>query len=416
MRVAIITSILLALTLTDSAAQTPPPALSIIISPPVAGIGVPRDLQLRNLASNLVVTAILFDPAAAQTTLELHADSSGAAAMALTPPGGSWTVGLYRVVVDTGGGASISAEFVASDGQPHLSEAEPAPSPFSALNIQGTGLPSNAPEDITVYFANQQGQRTFHETTDDNGALSLYVWPQQFGVTFFSSGTYRIVAPSLGLETDVTAREHPVSAFITVNGPVVPGAGTRVNFYSYTPNHYLWVVYSALAGTPAGETLVGPTDERGNAVASLPFSGLSSGDYLLATPYDWGEAAFSVSRPAPTSTPAVTLTPTATEAPTPSGLACFIVVNIAHRQLKAGRKQTATVTTLPGAGVSIAVQFPNRARQSSGGVAGTVGTFAWTFTQPGGVTTPKGKMARITGVATCAGQPPVRASRTYRIR
>jgi hypothetical protein len=419
MRLPLIAALLLGLTLNISFAQSPPTGPTIAISPPTAGQGVTRDVQLRGFTPGVTVTTVIFDPAGMQTVELLNTDSSGSAEMQLKPPNGSWTLGLYRVVAGTGGVGSVSGEFVASDGQPHLSEAEDSPSPFTAFNVQGSGLPPNSPEDITLYLAGQLGQRTFRVTTDDNGTLSLYVWPQQFGFAFFAAGTYRAVAPSLNLETDFIVREHPVSAFITVNGPVTPGAGTRIDFFSYVPGRYLWVVYGTSAGSPSGEALVGPTDVRGKAVATLPFDGLTPGDYLMATPFDWGEAAFNVVGPGATTTPIVTPakpTPTAAPTLTPAPAACFIVVRLAHRTLKAGSSQTATVTTLPAAAVRITAHFPNRKHQSKSGLAGNDGNFSWTYTQPRGVTSAKETAATVTATATCSGQLPVRASKSYHIR
>jgi hypothetical protein len=372
-----------------------------------------RELQVRNGPPNSGVDAILIDPKGNETQLNPRTDSTGTSDLKLSPPATGWSVGLYRVVAASAPGSSVSAVFVASDGRPHLTEAETLPSPFSAFNLQGIGLPPDTPTDLTVYLAGQIGSRTYHLTTDDIGTLTLYIWPEQFGLSFFSAGPYRVLAPALGLEADFVVREHPVSAFITVEGPVLPGAEARVHFASYAPARSLWVVYTGLDGIPKGEALVGPTDAVGNAVASLVFDGVPPGAALLATPYDWGEASFSIE--SPTDTPTSTPTPTDTPTVTPTVVPCFAGLRLAHRTLRVGKKQTATVTTIPGTSVRITAHFPNRTHVSAYGVADTGGAFAWTYRQRPGVITVGSSTVTVTATAICANQPPAKTSRTYRI-
>jgi hypothetical protein len=110
-------------------------------------------------------------------------------------------------------------------------------------------------------------------------------------------------------------REHPASSSISVDGPVLGGAGATIHFRYYRPGRYVWGVFADMEGQPVGEFLIGETSAAGSADVSLSVPVLPAGENLIATPYDWGETSFEVVAPTPTDTPASA--PTATRTPHP---------------------------------------------------------------------------------------------------
>jgi hypothetical protein len=216
----------------------------------------------------------------------------------------------------------MSATFAAGDGGTHLMVGPDLPSPNSALQVSGVGLPPSSEIHLVLTIAGGLGDRDVSARTDAQGTLISFVWPQALGFDFFSAGRYDLAASDLGLSTSFFIREHPSTSFITLDQPVEPGDSVPLQLKDFTTGRFVWAVYATDGGQPAGEFLLGPIDERGEATAMVQFPALASGWYLLATPYDWGETAFSIVAPTPTSTPSPTPTttpsPTSTATPTPT--------------------------------------------------------------------------------------------------
>src|SRR5579859_3236919 len=60
----------------------------------------------------------------------------------------------------------------------------------------------------------------------------------------------------------------------------------------------------------------------------------------------------------PTATP--TNTPVPTDTPTNTPIPLFVQLKLQHKSVKVGAKQKVTVSTLPGANVTVQVAFPNK--------------------------------------------------------
>jgi hypothetical protein len=138
------------------------------------------------------------------------------------------------------------------------------------------------------------------------------------GFDFFSAGRYELSAPDLGLDTAFYIREHPSTSFIKVDQPIISAGSASLHLAAFSSGRYVWAVYATDSGQTAGEFLLGPINDRGEAVATVQLPALTAGRYLLATPYDWGETTFSILAPTPTATPTATLTPTSTLTSTPT--------------------------------------------------------------------------------------------------
>jgi len=263
------------------------------------------------------VQTVLFDPDGSQTVGLSATDANGSLTQTLKPPGGQWKPGQYRWVFALADGKSFSATFVASDGSPHLYAEPSLPSPTSAFNFIGTGLPINSSVELQLLLTGGQGRRTLQANTDGDGTFSLFVWPQEFGLGFFAAGAYKIEAPALQLATDFLVREHPASSTVSMDTPVLPRSIVALHFAYYAPQRYIWGIYADLTGRPVGEFLVGPTTPTGGLDSAVVLPDLAPGQYLLATPYDWGETDFTVDAPPPTatSTPSPSPTVTATDPP-----------------------------------------------------------------------------------------------------
>jgi hypothetical protein len=319
MRTAILAALLSFVPLATAFGQaSPPTGPSISVSPVVGNLTTTHQLQMQNLPANASEVVVLFDPDGAQTIFQPETDATGTFDLTLQPPPDGWKLGLYRAALQLAAGQTVTATFVAGDGQPHLFADPASPSPTSAFDFVGIGLPPNSSVNLDLLLANGLGEHLIPATTDANGTLSAYAWPEQFGFAAFSPGYYQISIPTLSLSITFVAREHPQSASITVDAPVVAGGSTATHFRYYSAGRYLWGVYADSAGNVVGEILVGPTDVQGSAAASVPLGVRQPGAYYLATPYDWGETTFTVLDPTPTPTPTATPSPTATPHPKPT--------------------------------------------------------------------------------------------------
>ncbi len=302
-----------------------PEALAVL--PAVGDLSTVHQVTVQRVPANSPVTVVLFDPAGNQAVQQRVADANGTLSLELKPASGSWQTGIYRVVAAVAGQDSVSATFVAGDGQPHLLVGPDLPSPTSVFMLQGSGFPPGQAVHVVVALTGGLGERTVHATADAAGTFALYVWPEQFGFSFWSAGRYEVraqVGSGPALSNVFYVREHPNGPAIDVPETVVAGNPSQVEFRHYPSVRYLWSVYADMSGTVVGEFLAGPTDGIGQVIGAEDFGGAASGTYLLATPYDWGETSFDAVAPTATPTPTPpptaipTVTPTPTMSPTPT--------------------------------------------------------------------------------------------------
>jgi hypothetical protein len=120
----------------------------------------------------------------------------------------------------------------------------------------------------------------------------------------------------------------------------------------------------------------------------------------------------------PTSTPTSTATPTSTPTATPTStrVPLSLTVKLAHKAVKAGTKQSISVTTLPGADISIVVTFPDGTKKRHSGKADANGAYIWSFRQPAGHTTTSKHAARVVVTVSDGIDGPLKATGTYAIK
>lgn len=319
----LLAALLVALACVPAMAQTPPAANpGLTITPRTGDVRTSHQVNVDGVTPGSQETILLFAPNGQETTLAAQVSGNGHAGWTLDPGANGWQLGLYRVVLPIGSGRAISETFVAGDGQQHLAVEPYLPSPTSALNLVGIGLAPSSSLALQVVLTGGLGEKSVEVQTDESGSFSVFVWPQQVGLPFFEAGDYRLVASDLGLSVDFRVREHPVSAAITVDGPVVRGNSLPVSLRNYVAGRSVWGVYADANGNTVGEFVLGPTDAGGSYSGSIAASLPVAGRYLIATPYDWGESAFDTldATSTPTATPTVTPTPTPTLTPTPKPL------------------------------------------------------------------------------------------------
>jgi hypothetical protein len=300
----------------DSPGTAPPAAPSLSVDPASAAATVERDLVGHGFPASTKVPIVVFAPDGSQTALAGESDASGSLSVLLTPPGGFTQDGLYRAVLREGSGQAQSALFAVGDGKPDLSAQPAVFSPYSALQILGSGLPPTQGIDLMLTLANDRGDRTLETSTDAAGFLQMFIWPEELGESFFEAGVYRAALPALGLSVIFQVREQPTGAVVAVSGPALSGSPAPIRFRRYAPHRYLWTVYADASGYVRGEMLFGPTDVSGSLDVQGLFVGLDGGQYRLATPYDWGETTFAAIPATPTPTETSTPTDTATATPT----------------------------------------------------------------------------------------------------
>lgn len=350
MRAVILMALAALLPLTSAVAQSPtvvaPP--SVVFTPPDGGPATTYQAHAAGLPALAAVVAVLFSPGGAQQIMPLQTDAAGSADVSLPPPAGGWQVGLYRLAIGYGSGQSVSATFATEDGTPHLFAEPLLPSPTSAFNLVGIGFGADSTVHLVLLLTGGvQGQADLQAPTDATGAFSIYVWPQQLGLTFFAAGIYQVQAPDQSLSINFTVREHPISSYVTTPDAIAPQSIDVVDFAHYTPHRYLWGIYANQSGTTMGEFLIGPTDLAGDLHSLLQFPALPPGDYLLATPYDWGETQFTVPDPTvtPTPTAAPTLTPTLDPTTTPTPKHSVKPKRKCKRRVKRCARRRAPVST-----------------------------------------------------------------------
>lgn len=314
--------VLLCLPLVHATAQSA--ASSVQISPIAGDLSTVHQARAQGFPPNVPVTVVFFDPTGAQSVMKGETGADGSVAETLQPPGGKWSLGMYRWMVALANGAGASATFAAEDGTPHLLALPDSPSPFSALQFIGLGLAPNASTTLILMLTAAEGQRDLNVTTDANGNFALFVWPGQFGLAFWAAGDNKAILADSGIGAAFRIREHPVTANIVVDGNAVTGGLLGASFRNYHTQRYIWAVYAGADGTTMGEFLLGPTDLGGELNAGLPLALVPPGQYYLGTPYDWGEAPFTVETAPPTATPtpSPTVTPSLTPTPRPKAKPC----------------------------------------------------------------------------------------------
>lgn len=328
--------LLLGTGLTVARGQPAPTSPAISLSASMGGAQTVFTVRASGLPGSATIVMLLITPDGSQTSTSEMTRPDGSLVLSLTPPANGWSTGLYRVVLGVPNDLAEEADFSVSDGFPHLSEQTYLPSPTSALNIVGTGLPPGTSLTMVLWLTGgQDGARSIPVTTDATGSFTRYIWPQQLGLPFFAAGNYRVTIPSLSLISDFTAREHPVSASMSVSGPVLPDRPVPLTLQNYSPEKYLWTIVADAEGRVTGESLVGPTDVRGGFTGLVNVGAPSAGRDYLATPLDWGETTFIVPDPTPTPTAASTNTPLPTVTPVPT-----VTPTPAPRRVKASKSTT----------------------------------------------------------------------------
>jgi hypothetical protein len=116
--------------------------------------------------------------------------------------------------------------------------------------------------------------------------------------------------------------------------------------------------------------------------------------------------------PTATSTPTATATSTPTRTPVP----LFVTVKLGHKTVKVGAKQTVTVTTLAGAGVSVAVTFPDGSKKHHTGTAAGNGAYVWTYTQPASRKPVSKRTVKVVVTVTDGSNTPKTSTVTYALR
>jgi hypothetical protein len=114
----------------------------------------------------------------------------------------------------------------------------------------------------------------------------------------------------------------------------------------------------------------------------------------------------------PTATPTSTPTATPTSTPIPLSLA----VKLGHKVVAAGAKQSISVTTLPGANVSVVVTFPDGAKKRHSGTADENGAYTWSFKQPAGHDTASKHTAKVVVTVSHGTDTPLKTTKSYTIK
>lgn len=319
MRAVLLVSCVIAVTLSQAFAQSSgppaPPLFVATVSPAAGDRTLIRELRAQNLTPSAPFVITLLAPDGQESNIVAQADAAGNVDVTLTSPDGFKTDGVYRAVIGLPDGRAASVTFSVGGGKSVLSVQPDVVSPYSALQFLGSGLPADSALILTISLANGRGDRHFFVTTDAAGTATAVVWPQELGETLLEAGLYRASIPAAGVTATFSVSERPTESTVKVDSPVTPGALTPIHLRSYSAERRVWLVYANAQGAMRGEFLVGPTDRQGNVDTAVVFPALAGGQYLLASPYEWGETEFNVIPP--TDTPTAIPTPTATNTPTP---------------------------------------------------------------------------------------------------
>jgi hypothetical protein len=276
-----------------TAQSKPMPMVSV--SPETGGVMAQHVLTAHGLPPNIRLTLLLLAPSGGQLPAPAVTNADGDLVYPFRPPGGIWEVGLYRVAVGLPDGTAYSAVFAASDGGAHLYALPNLPSPTSALMFAGTGLQPDTVISLTLDLTGgQAGIVPLSAHTDDAGNFWLLLWPQQLNLPFFAAGGYRIEVPAAGLSTSFSVREHPAGSTLTGSAAVIPSDPITLTLRFYRPERYVWGVYAGMDGIETGEFISPLLGASGTVTLNLSLAHALPGQYLVATPYDWGETTFMV--------------------------------------------------------------------------------------------------------------------------
>lgn len=289
----------------------PPASASFMVSP--GDLFSSRTLIASQLQANASVTIVLFGPDGGQMVLQGKTEGAGRLQAVIQPPLSGWEFGVYRAAIALPDLHSISASFAVGDGNPHLYAGLDLPSPSSAFILTGTGFPASQTVNLVLTLASGYGSRIFQVQTQPDGSFTAFAWPEEYGYPFWTAGRYSISTGDGQVSAVFWVREHPNASYLSVSSPVAPDIPTEIAYQHYGAGRYLWTVYADMGGRVLGEYLTGPSNAQGSAEGAVRFPYLPSGEYLLGTPYDWGETTFALV--APTATATATATPTATPRP-----------------------------------------------------------------------------------------------------
>jgi hypothetical protein len=294
----------------------PPASASFLLS--AGDVFSSRTLIADHLQANADETIVLFDPQGGQSVLQGKTDSLGRLQTQIQPPLPGWQFGVYRAVIGLPDLRSISASFAVGDGTMHVYAGLELPSPSSAFILTGTGFPFSQTVNLVLTLSSGYGDRNFQVQTQPDGSFTAFAWPEEYGYPFWAAGRYSVSTIDGKVITTFWVREHPDASYMAVNSPVAPDVPAQISYQHYGVDRYLWTVYADMGGRVLGEYLTGPSDAQGSAHGAVRFPYLPSGEYLLGTPYDWGETSFALIAPTPppTATATPTITPTARPTPT----------------------------------------------------------------------------------------------------
>ena len=203
--------------------------------------------------------------------------------------------------------------------------------------------------------------------------------------------------------------------------PVTCSYGTRCVTYAVNLSHN-GVTYSGLArilqyGNAVAEIRADIPDAAAGQISTDTFTanlnGVSQAFVQAINSLAPPSTPTSTSTPIPpTATP--TSTPTATPTSTPVTL--FLTVKVGHKAVRAGTKQSISVTTLPGATVSVVVTFPDGVKKRQSGTADQSGAYTWSFKQPGGHSTASRHTAKVVVTVSYGTATPMKSTKSYTIK
>lgn len=124
----------------------------------------------------------------------------------------------------------------------------------------------------------------------------------------------------------------------------------------------------------------------------------------------------ATTQPTATYTPTSTATATATATPTSTPIPLFATVQLGHKSVTSGKKQTVSVSTLASAAVTVVVTFPDGVKMRHTGAADAAGLYTWSFKQPAGHSKGTNRTARVLVTVTHGSDAPVKAGASYTIR
>jgi hypothetical protein len=90
-------------------------------------------------------------------------------------------------------------------------------------------------------------------------------------------------------------------------------------------------------------------------------------------------------------------------------------LKLGHGMVAPKTKQKLTITTLPGAAISIVVTFPNGNKKNHSGTANAAGSLSWSYKQPGSRITHSSRTAKVSAQASSADGQTKSSTKRYTI-